>query len=324
MPVPSVYFFNSSSGMIDVSSMFYNQKLAVVKITPVGNTSAYIYADAPETDLASQASTLLTRYSGFLSQRSSADISFLAAMKNVLSNVDIESSAVDTTVGNMNFQVSKNGNVTNLQWIYADYGTIMTPKRVEIEFKNGILAYFQETWSLYTVTGPSVISAEQAKKIALDAAQKYTIRTLNTEGEIITLETPDLSNARYSVKFYMAACYSPNSTLNSELSLEPFTLYPFWQFHFYFNETIAGDEGIQASVLGDTGAVYSSGPFGSLGSSPLPAATSDTEQTPTPTPQNTATPEPESEPFPAVSAAVASITAAVAVAAGLLVYFKKR
>ena len=124
--------------MIKVSSTFYNQKLAVVKITPVANTSDYIYANAPGTDLASQASTLLTRYAGFLSQRSSADISFLATMKDVLSTVDIEASAVNTTIGNINFQASKNGNTTNLQWIYADYGTIMTRKRVEIEFKNVI------------------------------------------------------------------------------------------------------------------------------------------------------------------------------------------
>ncbi len=273
MPVPSVYFFNSDSGMIEVFSIFYNQKLAVVRIKPVGNTSAYIYANASGTDLASQASTLLTRYAGFSSQRSSADISFLATMKNVLSNVDIESSAVNITSGNMNFQASKNENVTNLQWIYADYGTIMSQKRVEIEFKNGTFASFQETWSLYKVAGPSAISAEQARKIALDAAQKYTIRTVNAEGEFVIHEKPDLSVARYDAKFFMSACYRPNDTRNSELSLEPFTLYPFWQFHFYFNETIAGDEGIYVGVLGDTGAVFYSGPIGYLGD---PLTTIDT------------------------------------------------
>jgi hypothetical protein len=272
-PVPSVYYFKSDNGMIEVSSTFYNQHLAVVRIKLVGNNSDYIYANAPETDLASQASNLLTRYAGFISQETSADISFLTTMKNVLSNVDIEASAVNTTNGNINFQASKNENATKLQWIYTDYGTIMTPKRVEIEFKNGTFAYFQETWSLYTVAGPSAISAEQARTIALDAAQKYTIRTVNAEGEFVIHEKPDLSVAPYDVKFFMSACYSSNSSRNSELSLEPFTLYPFWQFNFYFNETIAGDEGIYVGVLGDTGEVFYSGPIAYLG---YPSTTIDT------------------------------------------------
>lgn len=257
--VSSIYYFESDNGILKVFSTFYGSHLAVVNLKPI-NDSAYIYANSPGTDLTDQANTFLTTYAGFLSQKTSADTSFLATMKNVLNSVNIESSNVNTTIGNVNFQVTKKeNNVTRVQWIYVDYGTIMNLKRVEMQFRNGALASFHDTWNLYKVSGPNVLSAEQARNIALDAAQKVRLPLANLNGEIIIFETPDLSNARYDVQLFMSACYSSDSNLNRELSLEPLTLYPFWQFHFYFNESIAGNEGIEVGVLGDTGAIFSSG-----------------------------------------------------------------
>lgn len=198
-----------------------------------------------------------------MSQKSGADTSFLTTMKNVLSSVNTESSAINTTIGNINFQASKNeNNVTRLQWIYVEYDTIMNRKRVEIEFKKGDLETFRDTWSLYKVAGPNVLSAEQARKIALDAAHKLLLNISTGDGKIETIKAPDLSNALYDVQFSMSPC---QGQVAKELSLDPFTLYPFWHFNFYFNETIAGAEGIQVGVLGDTGAVFSTGIFGYLG-----------------------------------------------------------
>ena len=270
--VSSIYYFESDNGILKVFSTFYGSHLAVVNLKPI-NDSAYIYANSPGTDLTDQANTFLTTYAGFLSQKTSADTSFLATMKNVLNSVNIESSNVNTTIGNVNFQVTKKeNNVTRVQWIYVDYGTIMNLKRVEMQFRNGALASFHDTWNLYKVSGPNVLSAEQARNIALDAAQKVRLPLANLNGEIIIFETPDLSNARYDVQLFMSACYSSDSNLNRELSLEPLTLYPFWQFHFYFNESIAGNEGIEVGVLGDTGAIFSSGGFGYLGGYPTTTA----------------------------------------------------
>lgn len=271
--VSSIYYFESDKGIIKVISIFYGKHLAVVNLKPV-NDSAYIYANSSGINLTEQANTFLTAYAGFLSQKTGADTSFLAAMKNVLNSVNIRSSNVNTTIGKINFLLSNKDNVTKLQWIYVDYGTIMNLKRVEIQYRNGDLASFHDTWDLYKVSGPNTLSAEQAKNIALDAAQKVPLRLGNEKGEIITFETPDLSNARYEVQFFMSACYSSDNNLNKKLTLEPLTLYPFWQFHFYFNETIAGNEGIEVGVLGDTGAVFSSGGFGYLGAPPNRITTS--------------------------------------------------
>jgi hypothetical protein len=47
-------------------------------------------------------------------------------------------------------------------------------------------------------------------------------------------------------------------------------LYPFWQYYFYFNETILGYDGMQVGVWGDTSElVYCSG-FGYYGTFDLP------------------------------------------------------
>ncbi len=264
---PAKYYLKSDTAQIGVLSTFYNGKLAVVNLDPAGNASVFSHVDSQETDLKNQADLLLGRYAEVLSQASSVDVSFLTSMRNVLSTVDNELVTVNTTVGNINFQVSKDGNTTKLQWVYCDYGTIMTPKRVELTFNNLDLVSFQDTWSIFKVAGPNTLSEEQAKKIALDAAQKVPLHLSNSMGDNITIENHDFSNAPYSFTFNMLPCYSSDADLISRLSLDPLTLYPFWRFHFYFNETIANIEGIQVGVLGDTGEIYSAGTFGYLGGS---------------------------------------------------------
>ncbi|XHH07823.1 MAG: hypothetical protein ACFCUE_09620 [Candidatus Bathyarchaeia archaeon] len=262
---PAKYYLKSDNALIGVLSIFYNGQLAVVNLDPAGNDSVYSYTKSPGTDLKNQADNLLSRYAEVLSQTASVDVSFLTSMRNVLSTTDNNLSAVDTTMGNINFQASKDGNTTKLQWIYFDYDTVMNPKRVELTFNNFDLVSFQDTWRIFKVAGPNTLSEEQAKKIALDAAQKVPLHLSNSKGENITIETHDLSNARYDFTLNMLPCYSSDADLTSRLSLDPLTLYPFWRFHFYFNETIANIEGIQVGVLGDTGEIYSVGTFGYLG-----------------------------------------------------------
>jgi hypothetical protein len=261
---PAKYNLKTDTAQIGVLSTFYNGQLAVVNLDPAGNASVFSYVNSPETDLKNQADLLLGRYAEVLSQAASVDVSFLTSMRNVLSTADNELTAVNITVGNINFQASKDGNTTKLQWIYFDYGTIMTPKRVELTFNNFDLVSFQDTWRIFKVAGPNTLSEEQAKKIALAAAQKVPLHIANSKGENITIENHDLSNAPYSFTFNMLPCYSSDADLTSRLSLDPLTLYPFWRFHFYFNETIANIEGIQVGVLGDTGEIYSAGTFGYL------------------------------------------------------------
>jgi hypothetical protein len=115
-----------------------------------------------------------------------------------------------------------------------------------------------------------VISSEEATKIALEAAQKVKLRIGYEDGTIKTLETPDLSNAPYSVNFVMLPYRNTETDFPSKLSRDPLTLYPFWQFHFYFEENIAGAIGIQVGVWGDTKEISYASAYVVLGSTDMP------------------------------------------------------
>jgi hypothetical protein len=51
----------------------------------------------------------------------------------------------------------------------------------------------------------------------------------------------------------------------SNMSRDPLMLYPYWAVHFYFNESIGGNVGIQVGVWGDTGEILYCSGFGYYG-----------------------------------------------------------
>lgn len=267
------YYFKSDNGTIDALCIFYNGQLALVNIDPIGTNVSYDYASPPGNDLASQADAILTKYAGFLSQESSVDTSFLPTMTAVLNSVNIEQS-VNVTAGNINFLSSQNGDVATLKWIYTENGVCMNYKRVEMDFTNGALTSFSDGWSLYKVAGLSEITAQQATNIALHAAQNVQLVMTTSNGQNVTVATPDLSNAPYDSLLNMMPIHGADPSLTSQLNLDPLTLYPVWQFQFYFNQTTAGDDGIDVGVLGTTSTVLYANGFGHLGD--LPTTTTGT------------------------------------------------
>jgi hypothetical protein len=245
------YFYKSEKGTIDVLFILYNGQPATVEITPLHNAS-YLYTNPPENNLTIQSATFLAKYSEFLSQTTTRDVSYLETIRNMLSSLDIKTS--NTTIGNITFQIYQSGDEIKLKWIYTENNVVMNFKRVEIDFKNNDLVYFHDSWWLFKVAGLSVISAEQAKAIALDAAQKFKLQIQTTDG-VVGFSVPDLANAPYEEQFTMEPCNSRSTEYGSKLSLAPWTLYPVWGFKFYFNQTIVGNEGVEVAVLGTTSEV---------------------------------------------------------------------
>jgi len=95
-------------------------------------------------------------------------------MPNILNSIS-DLSPVNVTEGNVNFQVSEQGDrtrITRIQWIYTEGGVLMDRKRVELSFQNSTFVSFTDGWSLYKVSGLSVISFEEAAQIAFEAAKK--------------------------------------------------------------------------------------------------------------------------------------------------------
>lgn len=250
------YDFKSEEGALEAMSMFYNGHLKSLKIYSYDN---YVYSGLPPTDIRNQANDLLQRYQKFVSQKYGIDDSFIVPMRNVLNSVN-DLSPTSITVGNINFQVSKSGDKTRLQWIYTEGGIVMERKRVELSFRNNIFVSFSDTWSLYKVSGLSVISSEEAMAIALEAAQKVELHIGHANGTSEIVKVPDLSNAPYDVNFAMLPYRGEENDFPSKIARDPLTLYPYWQFWFYFNEKIGGCIGVQVGIWGDTKEIiYASG-----------------------------------------------------------------
>jgi hypothetical protein len=177
-------------------------------------------------------------------------------MQNILNSVD-ELSPTNITVGNVNFQVSESEGKTSIQWIYTENDVIMDYKRVDLSFRNGAFLSFHDTWRIYKVSGLSVLTLEEAYKLALDTAQNCELRWVNDEvNEVLPL--PDLSNATYDVYFDMVPYRNDTSHTSNKLSRDPLTLYPIWSFCFYFKDGAIGCfSGVRVSLWGDTKEIIS-------------------------------------------------------------------
>jgi hypothetical protein len=169
-------------------------------------------------------------------------------MQDILKTVD-DLSATNTTYGNINFLVSINGERTCVRWIYTDGIITAEYKRVELDFENNVFTAFSDMWSIYKI-GPVVgVSFDEVLEIAREAAENVELHVMAEDGLEQTFNVPDLSNATYSYYFLMTPYQTGSPTSNS--SREPATLYPYWQFTFYFNKCVGRYSGVEVGLWGD-------------------------------------------------------------------------
>ena len=247
----------------DAMSILYNGHMNFLKIRSYDEED-YVYSEAQPTDTLGRAKVILQRYQTFFQRNYGKEASYLVPMLDILNSVD-ELSTTEFTKGNVTFQVSKDENETHIKWIYTENDVVMDWKRVDLDFRYGAFESFHDTWGLYSVSGLSKISSEEAFQIAFEAAQNYEFNVTDENGTIKAVKVPDLSDAFYQEYFTMVPFRYSEDKFPSRIERDPLTLYPFWQYYFYFNETILGNDGIQVGVWGDTSElVYCSG-FGHLG-----------------------------------------------------------
>ena len=256
------YEFKSAEKNLEVNTMFYNGHLTSLTLYSQTN---YIYSGSPPTDIQNQATNILKKYESFLKQSVQVDSSFLLPMENLLkSNNNLTPG--NKTINNITFEVTSTGSKTRLQWIYTEEGLTIDRKRIDIAFQNNELVSFTDRWSLYKISGPSVISSDDATNIALQTAQNVELQITSADGTNKTVNVPDLSNAPYQIYFSYIPYEGDDPEFPSHISRDPLTLYPLWQFQFFFNESIANDQGVQVGIWGDTKDVFYASGFGYLGS----------------------------------------------------------
>jgi len=262
------YKYEATGSKISITGFFYNGQMGNLKIYNLGGD--YIYSEPPATDLLNQTKTILQRYQAYAMQVDATDTSYLKPMHEILNSLS-DLSPTNITVGNVNFQVSKNGDKTRIQWIYAENGVIIDYKRVDLSFLKNSFLSFRDTWRIYSVGAFSVINSEEAYKLALDTAQNCEFRIVNDKVNE-TVPLPDLSNAVYQMYFTMLPYQKNTEDMPSKISRDPLTLYPYWQFFFYFKgEEIGGYSGVQVGIWGDTKEIIYCNGFGFLGTSGTPS-----------------------------------------------------
>ncbi|XHH08600.1 MAG: hypothetical protein ACFCUE_13675 [Candidatus Bathyarchaeia archaeon] len=241
-------------------------------------SDSYIYSVPPAQSKLEQSLEMLERYKTYVSKVYGADDSFIIPMQSILNSIS-SLAPTNETIGNINFQVIKDEHSTYIKWVFVEDGVAVNRKRVEIDFWNDTFTSFTDTWSYYVASGVSSISSDEALKIARDAAQNVEIKIAYDEGKTETVKVPDLSNAPYDVSFSMIPYSGTSEASAGNMSRNSSTLYPYWQFHFLFNETIGGCIGVQVGVWGDTGEiVYASG-YGLLGVSDISTGELPSSQT---------------------------------------------
>ena len=242
--------------------IFYNGHMSSLKLYYYGQED-YVYSEPQPPDILSRAKGIIQRYQTFASQNYDKDTSYLVPMLNILNGVD-DVSPTEFTEGNVTFRISKDGDKTRIEWIYTEGDFLVDWKRVDIKFRYNAFESFHDMWGLYSIGGLSAISSEDFVQIAQEAAQNYELRIGHENGTIETVKVPDLSNASYSVSLTMVPYRFIDDYNPSQIERDPLTLYPYWAVLFYFNETIAGVEGMQVGVWGDTGEILYCSGFGYL------------------------------------------------------------
>ena len=209
--------FEANESKIHAMSILYNGQIVLFTFeAPRGNP---IYSEAPANDLLSQVKTLLQRYQAYADRLYPTNNSYLEPMQTILNTVK-ELSPTNVTVGNVNFQVSKDADRTRIQWIYTENGVHMTYKRVDVSFHNNVLDSFTDNWRIYSVSGPSALNSEEAYQLALETAQNTEFRIVN-EYRNETVALPDLSDAVYQMYFIMVPYRNETSHNPSKIPVTP-------------------------------------------------------------------------------------------------------
>ncbi|NLE03572.1 MAG: hypothetical protein GX638_02055, partial [Crenarchaeota archaeon] len=260
---------------IQIMCIFY--KGQIVFYSPSIIKGSYIHSESSSEDILSQAKAIIQRYQSYVTQKYSTNDLPIESIQDILNNVTALS-PINKTIGNVNLQISMNEGNTNIQLSYSENDLSIEQKGIKIGFYNNTLIAFVDTWNLYAVSGPSEISSDEAMKIALEAAKNYNLTIFNIETNQTTNFKPELSETIYDIGMTMIPGHSVNPAFQGEntaknpsnIPRNPLTLYPLWQFHFYFNTPVGNVVGIEVGVWGDTKEIFYCDSYGFYGASDLP------------------------------------------------------
>ncbi len=266
----------SCEGNISVMGLFLNGFNGGIFVYPPTNGSMF-FKHQPSTNALDESRNILQRYKTF-AQNYGFDTSHIDSALTLLNSATIASSATTglhtfnniigfapsvTTSDNMKQETEQR----SITWIYTERGVDIPNKCLKIDFGIDKL-HFVDTWNLFTVGCFSVVSEEEVKQIAFDAANKYNLTLVGENGTLIVAEKPGWS--RTSIVLNMVPGEIYNDELSKKIGIvsggnatrDPMALYPLWDTVLYFSKRVGSVYGIAVGVWGDTKEIAYITPYG--------------------------------------------------------------
>jgi hypothetical protein len=260
------YLLGSNESELEVICAFVDEKLRSMNIY-INDGSPL--TTQPFTTPLEMAKDFLDRY------QAHSEESYYSAMRSMLNNIEADKN-VTKTVEDIKLEVTVTANRTDVRWKYVFNGVEATSKCVALNFKQGFLKYFIDSWSFWTIGSTDLnVSEDEAIEIAMNAAEDHSWNlsrgTTVTEFNIVGVSETKLSIGNYPTK-------------NESRGGDPLTLYPGWRVKLYFDKLYPGQVyGLDIAIWADTGEVHDIREllyFGEVPYSGEPADNEDTTEQP--------------------------------------------
>ncbi len=158
------YTLESGESKIEVICNFVNGKLR----------SMITYADGSPR-MSQPATTTLEMAKDFIDKyQTISSASYYGMLSPMLDNVEVNNNVTKTS-GNTKLAVTGNASSTSFRWTYTVNGVEAPSKCVALQFENGFLKYFVDTWSLFKIGSSEIsLSEDDAIEIAMNAVENYS------------------------------------------------------------------------------------------------------------------------------------------------------
>jgi hypothetical protein len=234
------YILEANESKLEVICAFADQKLRSLSIYI---NDGLPITTQPATIPLEMAKDFLDKYPAY------SEASYYSTMRSMLDNVEANKNTTKA-VGDIKLEVTVTANRTDFRWKYCFNGVEAASKCVVLNFKDGFLKYFIDTWSLYTIGSTDlIVSEEEAIEIAMNAAEAYSWNVSMggdnppvtvTEFNIMGVFETELSLGNYPTK-------------DESRGGNPLTLYPGWRVKLYFDKLYPGNVyGLSIGIWADT------------------------------------------------------------------------
>jgi len=202
--------------------------------------------------------------------------SYYDTLRPMLDNIEVDKNITKTSE-NAKLEVTTTTNYTSFRWTYAFNGVEAPSKCVALQFENGFLNYFVDTWHIYNIGSTDLnISEDEAINIAMNAVENYSwdvsMGSDSTSVTVTDFTIVGVSETTTTIGNYVSQ--------NESRGGDAFTLYPGWTIKLYFDKLYSGQVyGLDIGIWADTGEVHGITPMMWTGDYPTDENGTDASET---------------------------------------------